>query len=146
MPFSHLKPEIYANPSTIVAIGFKVRGKVPCFTGTIAEKATAIVGSYLETNHIKHYGWIVLPESVELVISPTKTKNIFMIVEDLKKALKKSALPAGREFFDDFFDHVLRSKESPQQMATERFERAVNLSLCDSWEKYPFLCAAASTQ
>lgn len=135
---THLGEEVYADPKNIIAATFSLRRRSTALQDSIAEKASDILKSYWKKHNIRAYGWLIMPDRIHIVVSPTNEKSVVAMIQDLQKALEKDVLPRYAQFYEDFFDHVLRKAENPRAYVQELFERPVRLSLCKTAQEYRF--------
>jgi len=133
----HPSKEIYSDPSNIFRTHMGLRRKNGSMTGDVAKHITEAIQNYLEVNEVKCHGFIVLPDRMSFVLSPTKSKTIFDLMQEIQD-LVTYHLPRSAVFFGDFLDHLLRKTEDPKLMAWELFQCAKTAGLVSKASAYPF--------
>jgi len=124
-PLTHCEPQVYSDPRNRIEWSFSIVKQAQLMRGETALKVHQAIEEYFKEYAIEAPIWLVLPSRIVALTSPTPTKSLIDQFNDLKALI----LPIIREvdpkaeFYNDFFDHILRRSELTQDAVSEILEK-----------------------
>ena len=106
-----------------------------------AEIVEAAMSHFQEVRYALH-AWVVMPNHVHVVITPSKDQGMSRILHSWKSftanRINTLLTRSGRLWQEEPFDHVIRSEEDLLKFIAYTENNPVNAGLCDAPEDWPF--------